>query len=580
MALTKQTVHFEVYTLRSGSWELYARYLEKERKAAIQDAQKLEKTPGIEGAKVVRDTYDLATGASTEQTVFKSYQMKQDFVGVRVSESATAESRKSNAATRSDTKQPRKEIGIPLRTDPTIVESKPPSAGGTLTLATLTSLISGAASAGLVGFVANQFDLSFKPLGSYGEPAALASAFLCGFVACFAFVIHKRLSDDEPTIVVARLPNEDAMARLASGAQPETPPEPAIHFDTESNQTTTPPIEPPDENIAVKTATDAASAQLEKFSAYAEKQLGLATRFVSESTKDFDTDRTGKSADSVFRAFGVNLFMAGACTTLAERRTLDYPAMIRILRESVELTGRSRKQADHFVDTFEEDLLADSRNAHPFEDGQTAMVAFLDGDAAAPKLLAQTITQWMSPNAHRGGSAPVTIVFVDVEIPEQSDESDDKVISENAIHTRNRLVHDVLDQYEGTEIRHTGPGIMASFPTTSRGLEAAVVIQRKSAAHNQIQPDLPVRLKIGVNTGDPEDEDPFLANTAALAAWACTSAAFEQIVLSETVRTVCADGGFVFQDLGVFEHKGSGKSIPLFEAVWKTPGYLKDIRSA
>ena len=76
---------------------------------------------------------------------------------------------------------------------------------------------------------------------------------------------------------------------------------------------------------------------------------------------------------------------------------------------------------------------------------------------------------------------------------------------QKALRTHNQIVRDTLEQFGGTEVKHTGDRIIAYFSTTSTGVEASIVIQRLIAEHNETKPDLPLRIKLGLNTGAQTD---------------------------------------------------------------------------
>ena len=75
--------------------------------------------------------------------------------------------------------------------------------------------------------------------------------------------------------------------------------------------------------------------------------------------------------------------------------------------------------------------------------------------------------------------------------------------AQQVIRGHNRVVREALSQWSGKEVKHTGDGIMASFSRTSDSLDAAIQMQRECEVFRQQNPDLPLRLKIGINAGEP-----------------------------------------------------------------------------
>jgi len=82
--------------------------------------------------------------------------------------------------------------------------------------------------------------------------------------------------------------------------------------------------------------------------------------------------------------------------------------------------------------------------------------------------------------------------------------------AQELVRAHNSIVREALAAQGGTEIKHTGDGIMASFPTASGALECAVAIQRGVALHGES--DLAVH--IGLNAGEPVAEERDLFGTS------------------------------------------------------------------
>jgi class 3 adenylate cyclase len=130
-------------------------------------------------------------------------------------------------------------------------------------------------------------------------------------------------------------------------------------------------------------------------------------------------------------------------------------------------------------------------------------------------------------------------------------------------------VRDALAQLGGTEVKHTGDGIMASFTSVVRALECAIAIQHRLEEHN-VGADHPIDLRIGVSAGEPVTErDDLFGAAVQLAARACDRAAAGAILVSTAVRELCVGKGFEFKARGPFELKGFDEQVPLFEVRWR-----------
>jgi len=166
-------------------------------------------------------------------------------------------------------------------------------------------------------------------------------------------------------------------------------------------------------------------------------------------------------------------------------------------------------------------------------------------------------------------SAFRTILFTDMEGSTSLTQRLGDAAAQDVLRTHNSIVRDALTAHSGTEIKHTGDGIMASFTSASAALEAAVAIQKVLAVHNSDNPDISLRVRIGLNAGEPVAEDEDLFGTAVqLAARVCDRAEPGQILASNVVQELAAGKGFDFADQGEASLKGFEKPVRLHEVKW------------
>jgi class 3 adenylate cyclase len=137
------------------------------------------------------------------------------------------------------------------------------------------------------------------------------------------------------------------------------------------------------------------------------------------------------------------------------------------------------------------------------------------------------------------------------------------------LHHHDRIVRANLEEHSGNEVKHTGDGIMASFASVARAIQAAIGIQRSLEEHSA-EAEHPITVRIGVSAGEPVAErDDLFGAAVQLAARACAHAAAGAILVSTAVRELCVGKGFAFEPRGPFELKGFGEMIPLFEVRWR-----------
>jgi class 3 adenylate cyclase len=164
-----------------------------------------------------------------------------------------------------------------------------------------------------------------------------------------------------------------------------------------------------------------------------------------------------------------------------------------------------------------------------------------------------------------------TILFTDMEGSTTLTQRLGDAKAQEILRSHNTIVRGALKAHSGSEIKHTGDGIMASFASASRALECAIAIQRTFAQHNESNPDIPIRVRIGLNAGEPVAEEEDLFGTAVqLAARICAQAEPGEILAPIVVRELAAGKGFLLADRGDVALRGFEDPVRLYEVRWRT----------
>jgi class 3 adenylate cyclase len=169
----------------------------------------------------------------------------------------------------------------------------------------------------------------------------------------------------------------------------------------------------------------------------------------------------------------------------------------------------------------------------------------------------------LAPGAFR------TILFTDVEGSTAITQRLGDARAREVLREHERIVREALKSHGGSELKVMGDGFMASFSSATRALESAIAMQRAFAAHNESAEE-PIRVRIGLNAGEPIAEEDDLYGTAVnLAARICGHAQAGQILASNVVQELAAGKGFVFADQGEATLKGFEKPVRLHEVRWQ-----------
>jgi class 3 adenylate cyclase len=139
------------------------------------------------------------------------------------------------------------------------------------------------------------------------------------------------------------------------------------------------------------------------------------------------------------------------------------------------------------------------------------------------------------------------------------------------LHEHNDIVRQALKEHKGSEIKHTGDGIMASFASATGALESATLIQRSLVKHQAAEDETALRVRIGLNAGEPVCEGGDLFGAAVqLARRICDHAEPGSIFTSNVVRELCIGKPYRFTDRGEALLKGFDTPVRVHELHWAT----------
>jgi class 3 adenylate cyclase len=177
---------------------------------------------------------------------------------------------------------------------------------------------------------------------------------------------------------------------------------------------------------------------------------------------------------------------------------------------------------------------------------------------------------YQDPTTTKTESAFRTILFTDMRASTASTQRLGDARHVEILRIHNEIIRGALREHRGTEVKHTGDGIMASFAAASRAVECAIALQQAFAAYNKKGPDEPIQIKVGASAGEPvaEDKDLFGA-TVQLAARLRDKAKADQILVAGVIRDLCLGKDLEFADLGEAKLKGFKQPVRICEVRWR-----------
>ncbi len=200
-------------------------------------------------------------------------------------------------------------------------------------------------------------------------------------------------------------------------------------------------------------------------------------------------------------------------------------------------------------------------SADSFKAFGDALLAFLAEETLVPETV-------RTPTAEPAAKAAVqTILVTDIAehtsmLQRLGDARGREVLREHERRTR-----EAFRAHGGSEFKAMGDGFLASFSSAQKALECAMTLQR-SFAESDCAGE-PLRLRIGINAGEPipEDDDLF-GSSVILAARASQKAEGGQVYVTNVVRELVAGKGLLFADVGEFVLRGFEDPVRLFELKW------------
>lgn len=585
---------FEVQVQQGQRWSIHAQFGSFQKEAAVEEARGLETMPGINAVKVVREVYDPDRGTSQEFVIYKSasvtaldkHETDATQLGGGKAQAKSSwmdddEEEDASSAASSASGKPR-----PAR--------KPKKNETTLTGVIVKLLLVALISLTIAGFftfmtsslIGGKTLFGVRIVGSM-EANILFIVFIGTFLLSslmMATSLLKKENLKERTPKPARRaapppqPKKKAVKKVKKKKRVRKPSEDDgddgrkkkrdnkdladdvdARLRASMNEGKVPADALPPDNPAPQSATGL-SPKEEKQKAYMMKALGNALEGSQLNKEKLDT----------FMKFGVNLWAAGACEALMQKRGIDQKAANKILADSVQVLGYKKSHAENFAGKYEEYLLQDSRYMQMFQAGRNAMNTYMSDEGHIARHLDGALDEWKKPKQREEQPRVITVLFTDIAGSTAMTQALGDAGAQEVVRAHNRVVREALTQFRGREVKHTGDGIMASFEQASDAVEASIMMQRGANAHTQGNPNLPLMLKIGINAGEPiqEDNDLF-GSTVQMSARIVDKAQKGEIFVSDVVKGICAGKSYRFVNRGGYEMKGFDGPITLWEVDWK-----------
>lgn len=162
-----------------------------------------------------------------------------------------------------------------------------------------------------------------------------------------------------------------------------------------------------------------------------------------------------------------------------------------------------------------------------------------------------------------------TILFTDIEGSTHLTQQLGDARAMAILRSHDLIVERALAKHGGSEVKHTGDGVMASFVSVVTALRTAIEIQREVAAATGENADR-LRVRIGLAAGEPVTErDDLFGAAVQLAARLCQRARPSTILVSNGVQGLALGKGFGFTKRGSLRLKGFDETVTTYELAWE-----------
>jgi class 3 adenylate cyclase len=587
-------VHFEVYVLESRGWMLHARFPRLERDEAVREAKELESTMGIR-VKVVRETYNTDANSFDEADVYVSGRNIEPKKGGIASGGGGGGGSGGGGKSASPGKA---RVGggkgggkpAPVKTQTQIAFSGV-GVGKVMLRMTVILLIATALGLGalrvLPSIIIFLYDFGFRITAEeYGQlllPVFALVFLMSGVPMALRFIPRSaKLGVSRTNVAVAapRKPQMDAKLKkslnklAAKAAAEEMIPDKwadddPVEIPSIEDEEYLPEIVPdPDDQTPVAAAEEPKTEKQPTASGPAlDAARPISNRFLDNAIA---TVRKVTPVMDKYNVFALNLYMAGALQTLAGAKRLDKAAQRDLLRDALVKLGTPADMAESFPDKVTEYQL-EPRYMRVIQTGRASMDSWIAGDEGTPQISLQSmIKDWNKPTGGEKKSSIMTVMFTDMVGSTDLTQARGDVAAQEIVRKHNAIVRTALTQFAGHEVKHTGDGIMASFASAANAIDATIQIQRQVAAHNEKQPNLPLHLRIGLNSGEPiQEEDDLFGSTVQLAARVCAATDSDQTLCTQVVKDLAGSKALAFSDGGVHALKGFRDKFQLWEVNWR-----------
>lgn len=286
-----------------------------------------------------------------------------------------------------------------------------------------------------------------------------------------------------------------------------------------------------------------------------------------------------------FERFGLNLYLAGAAIKacdLTEQTGITLGSDIRreLLGLTLERAGTNAGTVQSFAERLDSSLVrpryralvdagADAFTAPPGENGQPLH-----------QRLSDLLREWSDPAARGAHMESVIFLLTDIVGSTALTAKLGNSAAQKIVRAHNAIARAAVKDFRGREIKHTGDGMLLTFPDAPTAARAAMDIQQEAFSYAADNPEAPLSLRVGLHSGQAANEEgEYHGEAVLLLDGICAAGEAGQIICSEEIAARAAGGALRFTDMGPKLLKGTEIERKVLKLEWtaktKAPGPLE-----
>jgi class 3 adenylate cyclase len=166
----------------------------------------------------------------------------------------------------------------------------------------------------------------------------------------------------------------------------------------------------------------------------------------------------------------------------------------------------------------------------------------------------------------------VTVLFTDVVGSTRLRQHQGETAAHDIMNQHNEIVRRQIGEHAGQEVKTAGDSFMVAFDSARKAVECAVSVQRALHEYNRLHPAQPLKVRIGLHTGEAIRAGNDLFGTSVdAAARIMAKAGGEQILVSDVLKSILGSAKDLgFKDYKRVQLKGFPERWRLWEVGWRS----------